>query len=498
MTTYYIDSENGDDNDTGTSELRPWKTLTKASPVARGFYVGGDIIRPKYGSRWFDQLLLGEQGDNLADLLIEPYGNPAAGRPIIEGNGSAQNLTLPSFFDAILLRNVGRIVIRGLELRYTSFGIRHFTSSDTYLGVGGRIWPNFLADDLYIHDIVGDVMSLGGSEDATETVTTTGTHRITNSRLRRSNNDGIALLGKTPVEVDRCWISEIGVDVPFVDASSGDGITGHGTASGHNFHHNIIEKCRDGIHNINAGVTTPNKIHANFIRDCVWTLINLDDIQVNGNFGEYQIYNNILASRAGLDLLAMIQLGNNPLGNDSWVAKIRNNTIINRSLAAYAIWARGRNGGANTLDLRNNVFGGARHVNLNRNGNAGATLTLDRNRYERDAADAFVFDGVQKTFAGWKTSTGADANSTVGELGLVGEPHEAGTKAAELRGASACRLGTAAGVNFTADFTTDFFDDARPGAGAWDLGAAVAGPYRYGGSALLGHQLRELFGIEED
>jgi len=41
-TTYYVDARNGNDSNTGTSELTPWKTIAKVNPSR--FYPGDQIL----------------------------------------------------------------------------------------------------------------------------------------------------------------------------------------------------------------------------------------------------------------------------------------------------------------------------------------------------------------------------------------------------------------------------------------------------------------------
>ncbi|NIU55196.1 MAG: hypothetical protein GWN67_01950, partial [Phycisphaerae bacterium] len=47
--SYYVDSQNGDDNNTGTSEDSPWKTLDKVSSMT---FQPGDNIYFKRGSSY--------------------------------------------------------------------------------------------------------------------------------------------------------------------------------------------------------------------------------------------------------------------------------------------------------------------------------------------------------------------------------------------------------------------------------------------------------------
>lgn len=79
-TTYYIDSANGSDSNSGTSQSSAWQTIAK---VNASEFAPGDRILFKRGDVWREQLSLSSSGQPGAPILIDAYGSGAA--PIISG-----------------------------------------------------------------------------------------------------------------------------------------------------------------------------------------------------------------------------------------------------------------------------------------------------------------------------------------------------------------------------------------------------------------------------
>lgn len=69
--TYYI-SNSGCDNNDGTSETRPWKTLGKINAT---LLLPGDVVKLKCGDTWWGQLVLSASGTTDKPILITHYGS---------------------------------------------------------------------------------------------------------------------------------------------------------------------------------------------------------------------------------------------------------------------------------------------------------------------------------------------------------------------------------------------------------------------------------------
>jgi hypothetical protein len=80
---YYINSENGNDNNSGTSADSPWKSLSKVNSYS---FKPGDSILFKKNSIWKGQLLIKQNGAPGNPIVYSSYGsgNP----PVIDGNNT--------------------------------------------------------------------------------------------------------------------------------------------------------------------------------------------------------------------------------------------------------------------------------------------------------------------------------------------------------------------------------------------------------------------------
>ena len=74
--SYYVDSENGNDINDGTSEETAWKSLEKVNETT---FKPGDKLRFKRGCSWGS----GEKGN---PITIDAYGDVKDGRPVINGD----------------------------------------------------------------------------------------------------------------------------------------------------------------------------------------------------------------------------------------------------------------------------------------------------------------------------------------------------------------------------------------------------------------------------
>ncbi len=83
-TTYYIDSKNGNDNNSGTSLTQAWKSIRKVNAIR---LTAGDQVLLKRGCIWSEQLT--------------PAGNGTAGKPIVIGDYGSGALPEITGFDAL-------------------------------------------------------------------------------------------------------------------------------------------------------------------------------------------------------------------------------------------------------------------------------------------------------------------------------------------------------------------------------------------------------------
>ncbi len=90
--TYYIDAENGNDANSGTSESTAWKTLAFASSKA---YSAGDKILLKAGSIFNGSFAANGSGTAEGPVVLGSYGDTEAlGKPIIRSDDDITLLTI--------------------------------------------------------------------------------------------------------------------------------------------------------------------------------------------------------------------------------------------------------------------------------------------------------------------------------------------------------------------------------------------------------------------
>ncbi len=80
--SYFVDSAGGRDENAGTSESTPWRSLDK---VNSRIWERGDVILFKAGSRWIGRLSPQGSGSPQHPIRIDRYG--AGPKPVLEGRG---------------------------------------------------------------------------------------------------------------------------------------------------------------------------------------------------------------------------------------------------------------------------------------------------------------------------------------------------------------------------------------------------------------------------
>ena len=83
-TTYYVDAENGNDVNLGTTPEKAWNTLDRVNAIT---YQPGVKILFKSGCTWNGVLQPTGSGTEGAPIVIDKYGDGP--KPTINGNGTA-------------------------------------------------------------------------------------------------------------------------------------------------------------------------------------------------------------------------------------------------------------------------------------------------------------------------------------------------------------------------------------------------------------------------
>lgn len=156
---YYVDSQNGNDGNTGRSEAAAWKSLGE---VNRRIFSAGDTILFKAGSVWKGQLKPQGSGTSENPVCIDQYGDKATpgsfrGLPRIDADGK--------FETALLLYNVQGWEVRHLELTNKGEEDQPLRSGATVRILDYGTARHIVLDGLYIHDVNGSlVKDKGGGQ----------------------------------------------------------------------------------------------------------------------------------------------------------------------------------------------------------------------------------------------------------------------------------------------------------------------------------------------
>jgi hypothetical protein len=142
QSNYYIDSQNGDDKNSGTSPASPWKSVYN---INRQVYLPGDTIFLKAGSSWEGRLSLKGSGTDDKPIVLTSYG--AGNKPHLMGNGKVNHV--------LLLEDVDHWEITNIEIsnKTTEIGSR---TGILIQSLSGATRSHFHISNVYIHDVMGD------------------------------------------------------------------------------------------------------------------------------------------------------------------------------------------------------------------------------------------------------------------------------------------------------------------------------------------------------
>ena len=142
-TAYYVDSESGDDSNTGTSQDAPWKSLSKVNAQV---FNPGDQIYLKRGSVFTEEQLKPRgEGSNDQPIILDAYGE--GNLPLIQGNGKVD---IAVHFVNTPYWEVSNIEVtnQGEEKKDGRTGI--MIENNQY-----GILRHFYLKDVYVHDVNG-------------------------------------------------------------------------------------------------------------------------------------------------------------------------------------------------------------------------------------------------------------------------------------------------------------------------------------------------------
>jgi hypothetical protein len=124
---YYVDSANGNDENSGTSPQAAWKSLAKVNATS---FLPGDRILLRSGSVWRGQLWPKGSGSEGHPIQVDTYGGGV--KPIINGEGLAEDTVLlknQEYWEigSLEITNTGaaRAIRRGVHVAVENFGDAH-------------------------------------------------------------------------------------------------------------------------------------------------------------------------------------------------------------------------------------------------------------------------------------------------------------------------------------------------------------------------------------
>lgn len=242
--TYYVDSVDGRDENSGTTAATAWRSLAKVNTKT---FQPGDRILFKSGASFTGQLWPKGSGTEKSPIMIEKYGGDA--EPVINAEAEVE--------DAVLLKNQEYWEINNLEI--TNSGSRPGSKRGVNLVAenSGDLHHIYLRN-LYVHDVNGsndDKVNGGiayhciGDSKPSRFVDV----RIENNRISHVDRSGI--FGWSTHWVRSKWYPSLGVVIRnnVLDDIGGDGIVAVAT-DGALIEHNVVSNGNQRSDGYNVGI----------------------------------------------------------------------------------------------------------------------------------------------------------------------------------------------------------------------------------------------------
>ncbi len=162
--SYFIDSNNGSDDNSGFTENTAWKSLAKVSASS---FEPGDQIKFKKGERFDGHLVLNSSGNENNPILITSYG--VGNKPIITGEvGSTGG---GDFQEAILVENHDHITFDGLEINNERTASRSGVDDKDAYGIyiynsGTTVMRNFIFRNMTFQKVYAPIPILQGEGES--------------------------------------------------------------------------------------------------------------------------------------------------------------------------------------------------------------------------------------------------------------------------------------------------------------------------------------------
>jgi len=490
---YFIDFINGNDSNSG-SELNPWKTGDKVSTLsdATPFHFTDDTLYLKAGQyHVMKKIRLKKQGSSGGWLTIDRYGEGPDPILVSVSNDDALPggvISIDSCYK-VKIKNVK--IDAGYQFLISCVGQKHATDTSLVhaLDIENCVALNAGQDGFAFH--YGAL-----TESPVASI-------ISNSKAIKCMDNGVGLYGFSngfTVKSVLCQdIGNVSAGVPDYGEFGGDGISFHDTARNTKILFCTLERCRDGIHNINLGIPGGVIVGSLFI-DNTKSAIKLMDYSAAAatDAQGFALFGNSFVLPSGMSGNGGLIFGRD--GDDApgtgvevgvggiFSASMWNNTFYNLSSkpSVFASWKNNALNDSAIFDHANNLYvaagASAKHIQLVRRART-ITFTNGINAYSSAASGKFVLDGVDKTLAEMISANVEAATSfSNSELGLLGDP-STNIYRSILKKSSPCigvgkNLAVAAAAQSVDAY--DFMKRLYRANSRWDIGGAMfaTGPTR--------------------
>lgn len=394
--TYYVDSQNGNNQNSGLSIDNAWATL---GIVKDKSFSAGDSILLKRGSIFTNFLVIPEDGTQSNPIYIGDYG--IGNKPILDGNGTIGSM--------VVTRGANNYIIENIVVRNSSNSALMINNDD------GNY--NLVFRNIEVYNAGNNALqfSNGGSNIL-----------VSNIHVENASNCGI-WLGGSPnnklgnVIVENCFISKV---------IHNDGITIHeqySSTAGENFilRNNYVEFCGEQGFDLTTGSNITLIGNTTKNNDDGGILINLStsDIEVTRHHSiDEPVQNtsaaiNIMSSNvkvtnsifegSGYHLLSMSKhVGTVEIYNNSFIQNT-SNSIMDFGIASGMVYFKN-----NIFTTSNDQMGRIRFLNAETPMSTDY-FVFDNNLYYKPSGSVIFYDassGKNLSFEDIRTKFGQEAN----------------------------------------------------------------------------------------
>lgn len=215
-TSYYVDSNNGNDSQSGTSASQAWKSLGKVNSMA---FQPGDRILFKSGGSWNGHLSPQGSGTAGSPIVVDRYDS--GNKPVINGKGLTEG--------TIMLQNQEYWEISNLEITNDDDLSVNYTGPDRRIGVlysidgriSDRVYEHIYIQNCYIHDVDGNEHGISTDPYKSSGGIVGEVIVGTKGSVKKARFNDLRITGNTIEHVDRTGIKPVRYKLLYVPVQTG-------------------------------------------------------------------------------------------------------------------------------------------------------------------------------------------------------------------------------------------------------------------------------------